>query len=182
MAYARIAGLSPVAGLYGLLLPVAAYVIFGSSRQLIVGPEGALAIMVATAVAPLAGGDPVLYAELAAMLALLTGARCLVAWVARMGWIADYLSRAVLVGYIHGIAVVLICGQLGKLFGVDISASDPLPQMKEFLSELGSISGLTVVVSCVSIGVLVLCRARFRRSRPHWWSSSSGSQRRMHGI
>jgi sulfate permease, SulP family len=92
MAYAQLAGLSPVAGLYGLLLPVVAYVFLGSSRQLIVGPEGALSVMVAVAVAPLAGGDASLYAALSAILALLVGGIYLAAWAIGLGWVADYFS------------------------------------------------------------------------------------------
>lgn len=132
MAYAELAGLSPVAGLYALLLPTVAYTLLGSSRQLIIGPEGSVAALVATAVIPVADGDPARYASLAALLALLVGGMFLVARVIRLGWLADYFSRAVLTGYIHGVAVVLIVGQLGKLFGLDIGAQDPLPQVVEF--------------------------------------------------
>lgn len=94
MAYAQLAGLSPVAGLYALLLPAVAYTLLGSSRQLIVGPEGALSLLVATAVAPLAAGDSQLYAKLAATLAVIVAAIYLVARIVRLGWIADYFSRA----------------------------------------------------------------------------------------
>jgi SulP family sulfate permease len=106
MAYAELAGLSPVAGLYALLLPAIAYAIFGSSRQLVVGPEGALSLLVVAAVAPLAAGSASAYALLAAMLAVLVGIIAVVGRIIRLGWIADYFSRAVLVGYLHGIAVV----------------------------------------------------------------------------
>ena len=93
MAYAELAGLSPVAGLYALLLPTVAYTLLGSSRQLIVGPEGSIAALTATALAPLAADDPERYASLAALLALLVGACFLVARVIRLGWVADYSSR-----------------------------------------------------------------------------------------
>jgi sulfate permease, SulP family len=158
MAYAQLAGLSPIAGLYGLLLPVIAYVALGSSRQLIVGPEGALAVMVAAALGPMAGGDSTLYAELAAILALLVGAIYLAAWVIRLGWVADYFSRAVLVGYLHGVAVVLIVGQLAKLTGVKITAQDPLPQLAHFFTHLDEISVTTLAVALVSIGILLVLR------------------------
>ena len=137
MAYAELAGLSPVAGLYALLLPAVAYAIFGSSRQLVVGPEGALSLLVVATVAPLAAGSASAYAVLAAMLAVLVGAIAIVGRVIRLGWIADYFSRAVLVGYLHGIAIVLVCGQLGKLFGVPIEADDPIPQMRELPANWG---------------------------------------------
>jgi high affinity sulfate transporter 1 len=158
MAYAELAGLSPVAGLYALLLPAVAYAVFGSSRQLVVGPEGALALLVVAAVAPLAGGDASTYALLAATLALLVGAIAIVGRVIRLGWIADYFSRAVLVGYLHGIALVLVCGQLGKMFGVPSGADDPIPQVREFVRELGSVHALTVVIGFASLAALVALR------------------------
>jgi sulfate permease, SulP family len=131
MAYAEVAGLSPVAGLYASLLPLVAYAVFGSCRQLAFGPDAALALLTGAAVAPLAGGDAARYAALAALLALLTGLLYLIAWVVRLGWITDYFSRPVLVGYIHGIAVVLVAGQLGKLVGVSIDADGPRPEPRD---------------------------------------------------
>ena len=158
MAYAELAGLSPVAGLYALLLPAVAYAVFGSSRQLVVGPEGALALLVVAVVAPLAGGSVTTYALLAAMLAVLVGAIAVVGRIIRLGWIADYFSRAVLVGYLHGIAIVLVCGQLGKIFGIPIEADDPIPQLREFVRELGSVHGLTLLVGLTSLAALLLLR------------------------
>ena len=165
MAYAEVAGLPPVAGLYGLLLPAVAYALFGSSRQLVVGPEAAIALLVAAAVAPLAKGDATKYALLCAMLALMTGGVYFIGYVARMGWIADYFSRAVLVGYIHGMVVVLVVGQLGKLLGLSIDASEPIPQLKEVASEIGQASLATVAVSVIAIIALLLLR-RFLPALP----------------
>jgi sulfate permease, SulP family len=158
MAYAELAGLSPVAGLYALLLPTVAYTVLGSSRQLIVGPEGSIAALVVTAVVPLANGDPARYASLAALLALIVGGVFLLARIIRLGWVADYFSRAVLIGYIHGVAVVLIVGQLGKLFGLDIEAQDPLPQLVEFGREVSRLSVNTVVVGLACLAPLLLLR------------------------
>lgn len=158
MAYAEVAGLSPVAGLYALLVPAVAYALLGSSRQIMVGPEAALALLVASIIAPMAGGDPIRYATLAAMLALLTGGIYLLAFVARLGWIADYFSRAVLVGYIHGIVVVLLVGQLGKLLGLSIDASDPIPQLVEVIRELGQTSLPTLAVGVTALVALVALR------------------------
>ena len=110
MGYAAVAGLSPVYGLYALLLPTVLYTFLGSSRQLIVGPEGSISALVAAAILPLAAAGSDEAAELAATLALLVGACFLLAWVVRLGWLADYFSRPVLIGYIHGVAVVLVCG------------------------------------------------------------------------
>jgi high affinity sulfate transporter 1 len=158
MAYAEVAGLSPVAGLYALLLPVVAYALFGSSRQIMVGPEAGLALLVTSALAPMAGGDEARYATLAGMLAVLTGGVYLVAYLARLGWIADYFSRAVLVGYIHGIVVVLLAGQLGKLMGLSIDAEDPVPQLVEVVQEIGEASPTTVAVSACALTALVLLK------------------------
>jgi SulP family sulfate permease len=158
MAYAELAGLSPAAGLYALLLPTVVYTLLGSSRQLIVGPEGSIAALVAVAVLPLASDDPSRYASLAALLALMVGAIYLLARVVKLGWVADYFSRAVLVGYIHGVAVFLIIGQLGKLFGLDISATDPIPQLLEFFREVSDLSTTTLIVGLACLGPLLLFR------------------------
>jgi high affinity sulfate transporter 1 len=158
MAYAEVAGVSPVNGLYALLLPTVAYVLLGSSRQLIVGPEGSIATLVAVAVLPLAAGGSPNAAELAAMLALLVGGCFALAWLFRLGWLADYFSRPVLVGYIHGVAVVLVIGQLGKLLGLSITATEPLPQLWEVVRELGSVSGLTVALAAGSLAALLQLR------------------------
>ena len=158
MAYAEVAGLSPVNGLYALLLPTGAYVLLGSSRQLIVGPEGSIATLVAVAILPLAAAGSPNAAELAAMLALLVGVCFALAWLLRLGWLADYFSRPVLVGYIHGVAVVLVIGQLGKLLGLSITATEPLPQLWEVVRELGSVSGLTVALAAGSLATLLVLR------------------------
>lgn len=155
IAYAELAGVPPVAGLYALLLPTIIYAFLGSSRQLIVGPEGSVAALIAAAVLPLAAGDPERYAALAAVLALLVGAIFLLARIVRLGWIADYFSRAVLTGYIHGVAVVLIVAQLGKLFGLDIEAEDPLPRLLEFFREIGGSSVATVGVGGLCLVALL---------------------------
>jgi sulfate permease, SulP family len=160
MAFGELAGLSPVRGLYALLLPTVAYVLLGSSKQLIIGPEGSVSTLVGAAILPLAVAGSSEAGELAAMLALLVAACFLVARVARLGWIGDYFSRPVLIGYIHGVVVVLIIAQLGKLLGLDISARDPLPRLGEVVRELGSVSGTTVLVSVVSLAVLIPLRFR----------------------
>jgi sulfate permease, SulP family len=158
MAYAELAGLSPVAGLYGLLLPTVAYTLLGSCRQLIVGPEGSVSALVATALIPIAAGDSERYASLAALLALLVGGLFIVARIARLAWIADYFSRPVLIGYIHGVAVVLAVSQLGKLLGLKIDARDPVPQLIEVAKELSDVSGATATVGCCCLALLLALR------------------------
>jgi SulP family sulfate permease len=158
MAYAELAGLSPVHGLYALLLPTVAYGLLGSSRYLVVGPEGSISALVAASVLTFAAAGSQDAAELAATLALLVGACYGIAILLRLGWVANYFSRPVLIGYIHGVAIVLVAGQLGKLLGLDISASDPVPQLIEAIKDIGEASGTTVIVSAASLAVLLPLR------------------------
>ena len=158
MAYAELAGLSPVNGLYALLLPAVAYVLLGSSKQLIVGPDGAISTLVAAAILPIvapASGDAV---RLAGMLALLVAICYAAGWILRLGFIADYLSRPVLIGYIHGVAVVLIIGQIGKLLGLPIDADHPLAQLWQAAGKIGQASVTTVAVSAAALAILLLLR------------------------
>ena len=158
MGYAELAGLSPVAGLYALLLPTVAYALLGSSRRLVVGPDGSISALVGATVLASAAAGSKEAAELAAMLALLVAACFLVARLARLGWVADYLSRPVLIGYIHGVAVVLVIGQLPKLLGLDIDAANPLPQLVEIVRELGDVQGATLAVGALALGILLPLR------------------------
>jgi sulfate permease, SulP family len=157
LAYSEIAGLSPVIGLYSLLLPAVAYTLFGSSRQLIVGPEGAISALVGAALIPMVA-DPEQRASLAALLALLVGGVFFGAWVTRLGWIADYFSRPVLIGYLHGVAVVLIVGQFGKMLGLSINAETPPGQLIEVIREITDLSWPTLAVGLVSLALLLLAR------------------------
>jgi high affinity sulfate transporter 1 len=158
MAYGQLAGLSPVNGLYALLVPTIAYVLLGSSRRLVIGPEGATSTLVAAAVLPLAVAGSDHAEELASMLALLVAACFLLAWLLRLGWIADYFSRPVLIGYLHGVAITLVIAQLGKLLGLDVDAREPLDRLWEVVRELGDVSGSTLAVSAVSLAAMILLR------------------------
>ena len=158
MAYAELAGLSPVNGLYALLLPTVVYVLLGSSRQLVVGPEGSISALVAAAILPLAAAGSAEAVELASALALLVGACFLAARALRLGWLADYFSRPVLIGYLHGVAVVLVVSQLGKLLGLNIDAREPLQQIGEVVRELGETSGITLAVGAAALGILIPLR------------------------
>jgi SulP family sulfate permease len=158
MAYAELAGVTPVNGLYALLLPAVAYVLLGSSRQLVIGPEGSISALVAAAILPLAAAGSPDAVELAAALAVLVGGCFLVACLLRLGWLADYFSRPILIGYLHGVAVVLVVSQLGKVFGLDIEARDPLPQLREVVRELDETSGITLLVGALVLAVLIPLR------------------------
>ena len=159
MAYATVAGLPPVVGLWAALAPLAVYAVLGSSRQLSVGPESTTALMTATALAPLAAGDPGRYAALAAAVALLVGAICFVAGLVRIGFLADLLSRPVLVGYMTGVAVIMIGGQLGKVTGVSVEGDEFVDQVRSFIKGLGGAHWPTIALS-VAVLVVLLTLAR----------------------
>ena len=146
MAYATVAGLPPVVGLWAALAPLAVYAVLGSSRQLSVGPESTTALMTATALAPLAAGDPGRYAALAAAVALLVGAICFVAGLVRIGFLADLLSRPVLVGYMTGVAVIMIGSQLGKVTGVSVEGDEFVDQMRSFIKGLDGVHWPTIAL------------------------------------
>ncbi|WP_406377531.1 SulP family inorganic anion transporter [Streptomyces sp. NBC_00197] len=154
MAYAGLAGLPPVAGLWAILPALLLYTLLGSSRLLSVGPESTTALMTATVVGPLATGDPGRYAVLAAGLAVVVGLLFLVAWAARLGFLADLLSRPILVGYMTGVALIMIVDQLSKLTGVPTKGSEFFPQLFSFLTHLGEAHLATVVFSAATIAFL----------------------------
>ncbi|MFF2124017.1 SulP family inorganic anion transporter [Streptomyces olivochromogenes] len=154
MAYAGLAGLPPVAGLWAILPALLLYTLLGSSRLLSVGPESTTALMTATVVGPLAAGAPDRYAALAAGLAVVVGAMFLVAWVARLGFLADLLSRPILVGYLTGVALIIIVDQLPKLTGVRTSGSEFFPQLLSFVRNLGEAHPATVIFSVAAIAFL----------------------------
>ena len=156
LAYGELAGLPPVAGLYAALLPLLLYPLFASSRRLMVGPESGLAILTASALAPLAAGQTSNYAALAAMLALLMGVIMIVSGVLRLGMLADFLSRPVLVGFMNGIAVILIASQLPRLFGISVSEESTVGKVWGVISHLGETSWRTLVLGLALLGLLVL--------------------------
>ncbi|GGL16463.1 SulP family inorganic anion transporter [Streptomyces flaveus] len=165
MAYAGVAGLPPVAGLWAILPALVLYALLGSSRLLSVGPESTTALMTATVVAPLVGADPDRYATLAATLAVTVGLLCLAAWALRLGFVADLLSRPVLIGYLAGVALIMIGDQLPKLTGVDTTGSAFFPQLWSFVRHLGQAHVATVLFAAVTLAFLFTV-ARWLRTVP----------------
>lgn len=147
MAYADVAGVTPSAGLWTIAVSLLVYTVFGSSRQLSVGPESTTALMTAVSIGPLAAGDPVRYAALAAALALLVGGLCLLGAAARLGFLADLLSRPVLVGYMAGVAVLMIVGQLGKVTGVAVAGDSTVAELGSLVRQLGQAHLPTVALA-----------------------------------
>jgi sulfate permease, SulP family len=159
MAYAELAGLPPVVGLWAIIGPLVVYAAVGSSRQLSMGPESTTALMTAVAVAPLAAGDPSRYAVLAGGLALAVAAICLLAWLARLGFLADLLSRPVLVGYLTGLALIMIVSQLTTFTGVPVAGDSLAERVGSFAANLGHLHVPTLVLaSAVLVAMLVGAR------------------------
>jgi SulP family sulfate permease len=158
LAYGELAGFEPVVGLYAALVAMIVYALFGSSRQLIIGPESTTAILVATVVAPLAGGDIARYASLAAALAILIGLICIIAGKFNMGFVADFFSKPILTGYIAGTALIVIASQLGKIFGISLVNDDFFAKIWELITSLDQTHLLTLAVGLVSILGLILIK------------------------
>ncbi len=126
MAYAAVAGLPVIHGLYASIAPLLAYAVFGPSRLLVVGPDSSLAALIAATIVPLAAGDPDRAAALAAALALLSGALCILVGLVRFGFVTELLSKPIRYGYLNGIALTLLVGQLPPLLGFEVEAGDLL--------------------------------------------------------
>ena len=163
VAYAQLAGFKPAVGLYSSILPLLAYAIFGTSRQLIVGPDAATCALVTAAVAPLAAGDTSAYASLSVTLAFLAGLLCVAASFLRLGAIADFLSKPILVGFLNGIALSIILGQIGKIFGYSIDAGGIVPRLIEFAAKIGLTHWPTLAVGAGTFMVLIVMPRLVRR-------------------
>ncbi len=163
MAYAELAGLPPVTGLYTSILCLLGYAIFGPSRILVLGPDSALGPMIAATIAPLAlaGGDPAKAVALASVLALLVGLIMTVAGLAHLGFVADLLSKPTQLGYMAGLAVTIVIGQLPKLFGFSVDADGLIQEAKGFVTGVadGLVNTTAAAIGVTSlVGILLLQR------------------------
>jgi high affinity sulfate transporter 1 len=157
MAYAELAGLPAITGLYTSVLCLIGYAIFGPSKILVLGPDSSLGPMIAATITPmlLAGGDPARAVALASMLALMVGAIMVLAGVAKLGFVADLLSKPTQIGYMNGLALTILVGQLPKLFGFSVDADGFIAEARGFVE--GMVDGDFVgVAAAVGIGSLVL--------------------------
>jgi high affinity sulfate transporter 1 len=166
IAYAELAGFPAVAGIYSAILPAVAYALFGTSRQLVVNPDAAACAIVAATVGPLVASDPSRYVDVAVTLTFLTGLLCIAGGLAGLGVIADFLSRPILTGYLNGIALSIIAGQLGTLMGAQVPKGGFFRTIVEAFSRLGETHHLTIAVG---LGLFVLLRI-FK----HFWPQLPG--------
>ena len=159
MAYAELAGLPPVVGLYATMVPLLAYTLLGPSRILVLGPDSAVAPMVAAAIIPLAAaGDVSRRVELAGMLALFVGGICVLGGIAKLGFLTDLLSKPVRVGYLAGIAVTVLVSQLPKLFGFSVDGNTFRSELRGFVAGLGETNWRALVIGLSCLAIIVGCK------------------------
>jgi high affinity sulfate transporter 1 len=163
VAYAELAGFNPAVGLYSSILPLFAYALFGTSRQLIIGPDAATCALVTAAITPLALGDRNLYQSLSVSLTLVAGILCIAASFLKLGAFADFLSKPILVGFLNGIALSIMLGQIGKIFGFPINAGGIVPRLLEFTRKLPLTHWPTLAVGLGTLVVLLVTPRLFRR-------------------
>ncbi len=164
MAYAQLAGLPAITGLYTTILCLIGYAVFGPSRILVLGPDSSLGPMIAATILPIVGSDgsPERAIALASMLALLVGAIMIAAGIAKLGFIADLLSKPTQIGYMNGLALTILVGQLPKLFGFSVSANGLIDEARAFVHGLasGEAVAAAVAIGLVSL-VLILALGRW---------------------
>ncbi len=163
MAYAELAGLPPVTGLYTSILCLLGYAVFGPSRILVLGPDSSLGPMIAATIGPLAlaDGDPAKAVALASVLALLVGVVMTVAGLGHLGFVADLLSKPTQLGYMAGLALTIVVGQLPKLFGFSVDADGLIAEAQAFVSGVadGLVNTTAAVIGVASlVGILLLQR------------------------
>src|SRR4051812_10857800 len=159
MAYAELAGLPAVTGLYTSILCLAGYAVFGPSRVLVLVPDSSLGPMIAATIIPIigSGGDPRRAVAFASLLALIVGVLVTVAGVARLGFVADLLSRPTQLGYMNGLALTILIGQLPKLCGFSTDADGLIDEARAFVDGLasGEAIGAAVAVGLLSLAVIM---------------------------
>ena len=167
MAYAELAGLPAITGLYTSILCLLGYAVFGPSRVLVLGPDSALGSMIAATIAPLllADGDPARAVALASLLAVIVGVVMVVAGLARLGFVADLLSRPTQIGYMNGLALTILVGQLPKLFGFSVDAEGLIGEASAFVRGLsaGRVNGTAAVLGLASLGGILAMQHWFRK-------------------
>lgn len=155
IAYAEIAGVPAVYGIYASILPLIAYAIFGSSRQLITGPDAATCLMVAAALGPLAAGNPDRYLELMIAITVITGSFHIIFGLCRFGFLANFLSHPILIGYLNGVSLIILVGQFPKIFGYQSEASTFFEKTTELAMKAGSPHYPTLLLGLGALAMLI---------------------------
>jgi len=158
MAYAELAGLPAITGLYTSILCLVGYAIFGPSKILVLGPDSSLGPMIAATIIPIVGanGDPERAIALASMLALLVGVMTVLAGVAKLGFVADLLSKPTQIGYLNGLALTILVGQLPKLFGFSVDADGLIPEATGFVKGLANGDAVAAALAIGLLGLILI--------------------------
>jgi high affinity sulfate transporter 1 len=166
MAYAQLAGLPAVTGLYATIACLVGYAIFGPSRVLVLGPDSSVSPLILAAILPLmAGGDPATAIALAGMLAILVGLIEIGLGLGKLGFVADLLSSEVQVGYMNGLAITIIVGQLPKLFGFSTDADSFIAEVQAFVQNFGQTQTTSLIVG-LSVLLVLLVLPRLTKRVP----------------
>lgn len=166
MGYAEASGVPPINGLYATIVPLLIYALFGPSRIMVLGPDSTLAAVIAALILPLAGADAQRAIELAALLALMSGAFCLMIGMMRLGMVADLLSKPIRIGFLNAIALTVLVGQLPKVFGFSVKADTLVDKATLFVQGilLGRTNGMALLIGGGSLALILL----MKQWRPHW--------------
>jgi len=164
IAYAVASGVPGIYGLYASIVPLLAYALFGPSRILVLGPDSSLAAVILAVVLPLSGGDPLRAVALAGMMAVVSGTVCIVAGVARLGFVTELLSKPIRYGYMNGIALTVLLSQLPKFFGFSVDGDDPLVKAWAFARAVldGRTNWTALAIGAGTLAVIVLLRGSKR--------------------
>ena len=164
IAYAVASGLPGIYGLYATIIPLLAYALFGPSRIMVLGPDSSLAAVILAVVLPLSGGDPFRAVTVAGMMAVVSGLVCIVAGVARLGFITELLSKPIRYGYMNGIALTVLISQLPKLFGFSIKSDGPLRNLSAVAKGVleGRTNWTAFIVGAGTLAVILLLKGSKR--------------------
>src|SRR3954452_3643816 len=160
MGYAEAAGLPPVNGLYATIVPLTVYALFGPSRILVLGPDSSLAAIIAAAVLPLAGGNSAAVVPLAALLAVLSGFFCLLGGLTGLGFVTGLLSKPIRYGYLNGIALTVLVGQLPKILGFSVDAEGLLQEVRGLVQGIvaGQTNWVALAIGAACLAVILGCK------------------------
>jgi MFS superfamily sulfate permease-like transporter len=160
IAYAVASGVPGIYGLYATIIPLLAYALFGPSRIMVLGPDSSLAAVILAVILPLSGGDPLRAVALAGMMAVVSGTLCILAGVARLGFVTELLSKPIRYGYMNGIALTVLISQLPKLFGFSVAGDEPLRKLWEFAQALlaGKTNAVALLVGGATLALILLLK------------------------
>lgn len=160
MGYAAAAGLPPIVGLYATMIPMLVYALLGPSRILVVGPDSSLVALIAATVVPLSGGDPVRAVVLAGMLSIMAGGLCILAGIARLGFLTDLISTPIRYGYLNGIALTVLVGQLPKVLGFSVSGQSLLDALRDLAGGIaaGRVNWAACAFGLGCLAVILICK------------------------